>query len=238
MGKIKTALQKRFQMKDLGEAKVMLGMEIYRDKELGNLKLCQGKYATQVVEKYGMAECHRTATPMEVGLQLVKADKCDDAAPYREAVGSLKYLMVGTRPDLAFAVGKLSRFVTSHAKEHWAAVKRVLRYVKGSVDKGLVFSKSSSMTLKGYCDADWAGDHATRRSNDWRMAEGTLLLDKTLIAKMTKTRGRNVDKNGPSTDTWLTRGRIRSKALGSSQCCLFWRFQATRIFKIGCHVGV
>jgi len=110
--KIKDALHKRSEMKDLGEAKVIFGLEIGRDKSLGTLKLSQGKYAGQVLETFGMAECNPIGTPLDVGLQLVKANESDDALPYREAVGSLMYLMIGTRPDRAFAIGKLSRFVT------------------------------------------------------------------------------------------------------------------------------
>ena len=130
INKIKKALRKRFEMKDLCEAKVILGLEISLDKTLGTLKLSQGKYAGQVLEKFGMAECNPIATPLEVGLQLAMSEKSDESLSHREAVGSLMYLMVGTRPDLAFAVGKLSRFVSGYGKEHWAAVKRVLRYVK------------------------------------------------------------------------------------------------------------
>jgi len=164
ISKIKDALHKRFEMKDLGEAKVILGPEIRRDKALGTLKLSQGKNAAQVLEEFGMAECNPIGTPLEVGLQLVKTDESDDVLPYREAVGSVMYLMVGTRPDLAFAIGKLSRFVSCYGKEPWAAIKRVLRYVRGSMDKGLVFDKTSSCVLQGVSDADWAGDHETRRS--------------------------------------------------------------------------
>jgi len=162
--KIKNALHKRFEMKDLGKANVILGRKRRRDKALGTLKLSQGKYVGQVLEKFGMAECNPIGTPLEVGLQLVKAGESDDALPYRKAVGSLMYLMVWTRPDLAFAIGKLSRFVSCYGEEHWAAIKRVLRYVKGSMDKGLVFDKNSSCFLQGYSDADWAGDHETQRS--------------------------------------------------------------------------
>jgi len=111
-----------------------------------------------------MAECNPIGTPLEVGLQVVKADDRDDALPYREAVRSLMYLMVGTRPDLSFAIGKLSRFVSCYGRENCAAIKRVLRHVKGSMDKGLVFDKNSSCVLQGFSDADWAGDHETRRS--------------------------------------------------------------------------
>jgi len=73
-----------------------------------------------------MSECSPIGTPLEVGLQLVTADESNDALPYRESVCSLMYLIVGARPDLAFAIGKLSRFVSSYGKEHWAAIKHVL----------------------------------------------------------------------------------------------------------------
>jgi len=162
--KIKDALHKRFETKDLGEAKVILGLEISRDKTLGTLKLSQGTYAGHVLEKFGMAKCDPIGTPLEGGLQLAKSEKSDESLPFREAVGRLMYLMVGTRPYLAFAVGKLSRFVSGYGKEHWAAVKRVLRYVRGSVDKGLVYNKSASCILQGFSDVDWAGDYETRRS--------------------------------------------------------------------------
>jgi len=161
---IKKALHKRFEMKDLGQAKVILRLEIRRDKALGTLKLSQGKYAAQVLENFGMEECNPLGMPLEVGLQLVKADGSDEERPHREAVGSLMYLMVATRPDLAFAIGKLSRFVSGYGKEHWAAIKRFLRYVKGSMDKGLVFDKNSSCVLQGFSDSDCAGDHETRHS--------------------------------------------------------------------------
>jgi len=72
------------------------------------------------------------------------------------------YLMVGTRPDLDFAVGKLSRVLSGYNKEHWAAVKRVVRYAKGSVDKGVVYDKWASGILQGFRHADWAGDYETR----------------------------------------------------------------------------
>jgi len=151
-------------MKELGEAKVILGLEISRHKTLRTLKLSQGKYAARVLEKFGMAECNTIATRLEVGLQMAKSEKSSESLPYRKAVGSLMYLIVGTRPDLAFSVVKLSRVVLGCGKEHWAAVTRVLRHVKESVAKGLVYNKSASSILQGFSDADWACDYETRRS--------------------------------------------------------------------------
>jgi len=99
-----------------------------------------------------------------LGLQLVKADESDDALTYYEAVGNRMCLIVGSRPDLAFAIGKLRRFVSCYGKENWEAIKRVLRFVKGSMDKGLVFEKNVFCVLPGFNDADWAVAHKTRRS--------------------------------------------------------------------------
>ena len=84
--------------------------------------------------------------------------------PYREAIGSLMYLMVSTRPDLAAAVGILSRFLNDPGEEHWKAVKRVFRYLKGTEGMGLVYRKVQGVTLEGYTDSDWAGDVDSRKS--------------------------------------------------------------------------
>jgi len=159
--KIKDALHKRFEMKDLSEAKVILGLDMRRHKALSTLKLSLGKYVAQALETSGMSECNPIGTPLELGLRLVKADKSDDTLPYREAVGSLMYLLVGTRLDLAFAIGKLSRFVSCYGKAHWAVIKHCIQYVKGSMEKGLVFDKNSSCVLRGFSDANTAGDHET-----------------------------------------------------------------------------
>jgi len=138
MDTIKTALCESLETEDPGEAKVILGLEIRRDKTLGILKLSQRKYATEELEKFGMVDCNYIATPLEVGLQLERSEESEESLSYREVVGSLMYLMGGTRPDLDFAVGKLSRVLSGYNKEHWAAVKHVARYAKGSVDKGVV----------------------------------------------------------------------------------------------------
>jgi hypothetical protein len=84
--------------------------------------------------------------------------------PYRSAVGSLMYLMVSTRPDLAAAVGMFSRFCQNPRKEHWEGVKRILRYIKGTRSHGLVFTRGRSLELKGYTDSDWGGCPDTGRS--------------------------------------------------------------------------
>jgi hypothetical protein len=83
--------------------------------------------------------------------------------PYRSAVGSLIYLVTGTRPDIAVAVGEVSKYLENPGRLHWAAVKRILRYLKGTLEMSLLV-KPESTDVVGYSDADWAGDTDTRRS--------------------------------------------------------------------------
>jgi hypothetical protein len=86
-----------------------------------------------------------------------------EKVPFRSAVGSLIYLVTGTRPDIAVAVGEVAKFCNNPGKQHWAAVKRIFRYLKGTEDFGLLVNPSND-TLIGYSDADWAGDLDSRRS--------------------------------------------------------------------------
>ena len=179
---IKKMLSDRFDMKDLGEAKVCLGLEITRDRQQKKLWLTQQTYMEKIVERFGMTDSKPVATPMEEPksrnerLEVI-TDFDDDAGdvPYREAIGTLMYLMIGSRPDISFAVGKLARFCESPKWKHWVAVKRVLRYVNGTSKMGLCYDglvtgkvvgngQVDRNSVFGYSDSDWAGDHADRKS--------------------------------------------------------------------------
>ena len=127
---LKKMLSDRFEMKDLGEAKVCLGLEITTDRKAKKLFLTQESYMQKIVEKFGMSDCKPFATPIDEPksskerLELVSED--DENAvgvPYREAIGSLMYLMIGSRPNIAFAVGKVARFCESPETKHWFAGK-------------------------------------------------------------------------------------------------------------------
>ena len=129
--------------------------------------LGQSVYASKLLERSGMAECKPCATPMEERLKLTKASTTAkvDATLYRSIVGGLRYL-VYTRPDIAFVVGYVSRFMEVPREDHWVAVKRLLRYVKGMVDQGIIFPKigGSRLQLTVFSDADMVGDIDGRRS--------------------------------------------------------------------------
>ena len=114
-----------------------------------------------------MTECKPCVTSMEERLKLTKANTMAkvDATLYRSIVGGLRYL-VHTRPDIAFAMGYVNRFMEDPREDHWAAVKRLLRYVKGTVDHGIIFPKTgrSRLQLTVFSDADMVGDINGRRS--------------------------------------------------------------------------
>ena len=163
---LKTALSARFEMSDLGECRFYLGMEIIRDRPNRTLRLSQAGYLAKILEDFGMAKCSSNSTPMgghlgpgPEGFQALKPD----VKRYQKAVGSLMYLMLGTRPDIAFAVGCLSRYMANPAENHHAAVKHLWRYLKGT-DKLVLVYKGKLQALQGYTDADWGSDLEKRRS--------------------------------------------------------------------------
>ncbi|XP_066392155.1 uncharacterized mitochondrial protein AtMg00810-like [Miscanthus floridulus] len=157
--RFKREMVARFRMSDLGALSYYRGIEVRQRKK--ELTLGQSVYALKLLERSGIAECKPCVTPMEEQLKLTKASTTAkvDATLYQNIIGGLSYL-IHTRPNIAFAVGYVSRFMEDPRDDHWAAVKRLLRYVKGTVDQGIVFPKTSGsrLQLTVFSDADMAGD--------------------------------------------------------------------------------
>ena len=171
----KQELKSKYRMKDLGELNYFLGMEVSRDKVNGTIKLSQHKYTTDVLRRFGFLEAATSSLPMSPGLKLfnptLQAHNVTDANastikkyPYREVIGSLMYLQISTRPDLAYSVCYLSRFLNSYDTSHIAAANQILRYLKATQHLGIVYSRNASLNLYGYSDSDWASDVNNRRS--------------------------------------------------------------------------
>jgi len=166
--KLKAQLSNEFEMEDLGAARKILGMEIHRDRKAGKLYLSQKKYLEKVLERFNMTDYKLVSTPLAAHFKLsfdswpTSKEEIDKMSLvlYASAVGSLMYAMVCTRPDLSYAVSVVSRFMHNSGKYHWNAVKWILRYVKGSFDKCLVFDKfkSTSSDIVGFVDSDYGGD--------------------------------------------------------------------------------
>jgi hypothetical protein len=161
----KNEMKKQFSMSDLGLLSYYLGIEVKQDAH--GITLCQSSYAVKILEAAGMKDCNSCETPMECRLKLRKLKGEDPVKPteYRSIIGSLRYI-INTRPDLAYAVGVVSRYMEAPGKEHWAAVKHILRYLKGTIRYGCKYDKGAELKpiLVGYSDSDFAGDVEDRKS--------------------------------------------------------------------------
>ena len=183
MKQLKSDLSSRFDMTDLGEAEYILGLQLSRDRRIRTLSLSQSDYIKRLLQRFGMSHSNAAPTPIATGVRLSKAEcpKVQPAEPllvdgkhtYASVVGAIMYAMLGTRPDLAFAIGQLTRFNSNPGPQHLAALKRVLRYLRGSINFVLTYgagasgssggsgssgSSDSKLPVLGYCDSDW-GDH-------------------------------------------------------------------------------
>nr|AAP53968.1 retrotransposon protein, putative, Ty1-copia subclass [Oryza sativa Japonica Group] len=158
-------LEKDFALKDLGDLHYFLGIEVKKVSQ--GLVLSQAWYASDILKRAGMSICKPASTPLSTTEKLSIEDGDflgqNDASHYRSIVGALQYLTL-TRSDLSFLVNKVCQFLHSPTTVHWSAVKRILRYIKGTVEFGLRFGKSDSMLISAFSDADWAGCSDDRRS--------------------------------------------------------------------------
>ena len=158
-------LNKDFALKDLGAVHYFLGMEVH--KAGGGIILTQDKYANDLLKRVGMSDCKPVSTPLSTSEKLSLHEGSllgpEDATQYRSTVGALQYLTL-TRPDIAFSINKVCPFLHAPTTVHWAAVKRILRYIKQCTKLGLKICRSPSTLVSAYSDADWAGSLDDRRS--------------------------------------------------------------------------
>ncbi|OIW19116.1 hypothetical protein TanjilG_08916 [Lupinus angustifolius] len=155
-------LQSEFAMKDLGPLHHFLGIEISPTPD--GLNLSQSHYALTILERANMVDCKPISTPLEAKTKITQdATLLNDPSYFRGPVGALQYLTF-TRPDLSFIVNYVSQFLHAPNTMHLKMVKRILRYVKGTIDIGLHFTSNATLDLFAFFDADWAGCPTTWRS--------------------------------------------------------------------------
>ncbi len=169
-------LHDSFHMKDLGHLTYFLGLEVHTNSS--GIFLHQHKYTKDLIALAGLENSTSVDTPLEMNVKLhnSEGDLLSDPLLYRQLVGSLNYLTI-TRPDISFAVQQVSQFMHSPRHLHLAAVRRIIRYLRGSPGRGLFFPTGSSLQLMAFSDADWAGCPHTRRSvTGWCMFLGDSLI--------------------------------------------------------------
>ena len=159
----KSNMMKNFKMSDLGLLHYFLGLEVKQG--LDRIFISQRKYAIDLVKRLNMLDYKTACSPMNLNEKLIADDHTGTANAkfYRSMVGALNYLS-HTRPDIAHSVSVVSRFMHNPSKHHHGAVKRIMRYVAGTIDFGIWYSKVSGFKLFGFTDSDWASCIDDRRS--------------------------------------------------------------------------
>nr|GEZ08034.1 zinc finger, CCHC-type [Tanacetum cinerariifolium] len=151
--KLRSFLPSRFSMKDMRKANVILGINIRR-KNRGTV-VTQSHYIAKILKKFNRVDCSPVSTPMDpVEKFKLNIGKPVDQLEYSRAIGCLMYAMTSTRPDIAYVVGRLSRFTRNPSRQHWKAITRVFKYLRGTKDYGLSYVGYPSM-LERYSDASW-----------------------------------------------------------------------------------
>ena len=189
----KKFLSNNFEMKDMGGADVILGIKIIRDGS--TIALSQSHYIEKVLKRFNLIDCIPVSTPMDPQRKLVPNDgRKIDQLQYAKVIGCLMYIMTCTRPDIAYAIGKLSRYTSNPSNLHWQTVNRVLRYLKKTINYGLCYSGYPSI-IEGYSDASWITsleDHASTSgwifilgggAISWGSKKQTCITDSTMAAE-------------------------------------------------------
>ena len=171
---IVSELKQHFKLKELGPSSSLLAVAIGRDRSKRLLTLSQQQFIEDVLERFGMSDCHPVTTPLDPGARLSKEQAPRDDAerkqmqtrPYAALVGALMYLAVATRPDIAHAVGVLARFSSDPGPAHWTALKHLCRYLQGTKSLKLCYEPDPQQQemFTAYADADFGGEVDGRRS--------------------------------------------------------------------------
>lgn len=157
LDEFKSSMKKEFDMTDLGKMKYFLGIEVTQRDD--GIFISQKKYAAEVIDRFGMQDFNSVSNPIVPGQKIGRDEDGVKVDPtqYKQMVGSLMYL-TATRPDLMFAVSLVSRFMSSPTQLHLAAVKRIMRYLKGTLEYGIWYKRGEESELIAYTDSDYAGD--------------------------------------------------------------------------------
>ena len=146
-------MSQEFEMKDLVDLHYCLGITFWR--EVGKTLITRNKYVREILNRFQMSECKVLSTTLDQNMKLYSNDgsKEADGTLYRQLVGSLNYLTT-TRKHISFSASILSRFLAKPCETHWKAVKQVLRYLKGTINFGLLYTDAFDVQLAGYSDSD------------------------------------------------------------------------------------
>ncbi|WVZ58555.1 hypothetical protein U9M48_008818 [Paspalum notatum var. saurae] len=193
INEVKSFLSTKFDMKDLGEADVILNIKLIKDES--GITLSQTHYVEKVLSRFGYIDSKPSPTPYDSSVTLKKNKRIGvNQLKYSQIIGSLMYLASATRPDISFAVSKLSRFMSNPGTDHWHALERVMCYLKGIMSYGIHYSGHPAV-LEGYSDANWISDDELYATSgyvfmlgggavSWRSCKQIILTRSTMKAEL------------------------------------------------------
>lgn len=164
---IKEDLSKQYKMTNLGPVQRFLGLRVTRDRAMRVIEIDQQEYIQGVLERFRMSSCKPAPTPLPAGAILEQSEASATDAfrrQYQSLIGSLLYAMLGTRPDISFAVARLSKYNANPSLQHWKYANYVLRYLQGTKGYRIQYDGTTGAGLIGYSDSDWSEDKDDRRS--------------------------------------------------------------------------
>ena len=211
-------MSKEFEMSMIWELSYFLGLQV--SQTTTGMFMSQTKYLKDILKRYGMEDRAPMNTPMPTDCKLSKDDDSPpiDATHYKSIIGALLYL-TATRPNIMQAVGMVGRFQSSPKQSHLLAVKRILRYLKGTLNFGLRYPKSSTLTMTAYTDVDWVRSVDDRKST----SGNAFFLGDCLVSWLSKKQ------------TSISLATAKAEYIATADCCtqILWKKEALKYVNIG-----
>lgn len=196
-------IEAEFEIRVEDKVEKFLGIVVHRDEPSGSITIHNAPMVDEILSTFNMTDCRKVSTPLPSGTVLtatmdpgIQEDRQEmEGKPYRQLIGAMLHLANTVRPDIAFAVGYLARFMENPTLRHWNAAKHILKYLKSTRDLGITYEKNILAQLVGYSDADFAGDRDSRTSTSgyvfkyaggaisWRSKRQTVTAQSTMEAE-------------------------------------------------------